>query len=112
MNHHTVTVTRTVHDAGTEDEIVEVNTSFVCTAPPTSKCRTYPSCDCESWGLCCDHPYESGQECWAIPWFDDPGWCSYVGADADDEGQPTQEQQGRVLIRYADPGIEWEWADE
>lgn len=105
-----------------------VDGRFVCSAPADAKCRTSPTCECESWcgcdgspedakdnhdegECCCMTTVESGRPCWIEPWVDAVGVEDTGDADAflyDDEGEMTV-PDGPVDCDW-DDGIQWTYA--
>lgn len=84
-----------------------VGGAFVCSAPADAKCRTSPTCDCETW-CCCDGSPEdaadshdegehccmttvkAGQGCWIKGWVDAQGLSDSLEVRAyDEDGEPV-----------------------
>jgi len=118
---HTVNVTTTLDDEGTEDERRRVDdVRFACTASEDADCRTYPDCDCEAWFWNEDrttdeagHVRTPGHECWLAPWFENEGH-SYAGEDADDARDdmvPAVDRSGHITVTFFDEWIEWKFVD-
>lgn len=109
---HTVTVTTTLDDEDTDDEIRTVDdVTFNCTAPADADCRRYPECACEVFNWDDDgdrdlqgHPRVPGRECWLAAWFS-AGQAVYEGEDADDAQRddclPAVDRAGHILHTFS-----------
>lgn len=79
----------------------------VCLGDPTSKCHTYPDCECDFWDV--DeitgkhhHPDVSNEECWVLPWINDVGLEDSAWDEAMDRRDPE-------TLEFADGEIAYEW---
>jgi hypothetical protein len=96
---------------------------FVCSAPPEAPCRTYPVCDCESWGEGDEHNHlgpneptpgheaKSGQPCWMGVHFDMQG-VEDSGPSCGTGPVANRSRPGwhAVTVDW-DDGCSWEYAD-
>ena len=115
---HTLTII-TEHSDNKDARVVD--TVFTCTAGPEEPCRNYhvcPTMEHENFADCIHDgimPYQSGQECWLQPWFDES--CATYTGDGFDEhnknGVPTIDKTGHIVVDYADDaGPEWHFLDD
>ena len=96
--------------------------AFVCTAPLEAPCRTYPTCDCETWNCsdpadfepgehACMATQRPGQECWMSPWINDGAVLGDSYGDDEHYGCPTEWfPDGPVTVEW-DDGCSWTYAD-
>lgn len=82
----------------------------VCLGDRSSKCHTYPACDCEYWEideatLKHEHPDVQHDECWLIPWLD-------TGDLEDTATDEAASRRDRETLEFPDGEIFWEWEGE
>lgn len=115
---HVVTVTVNPADPDDEDERPTVDrVVFTCSAPEDADCRTYPTCDCETWRWSDDRMFDEaghrrvrGQPCWITDWFETDG-AVYAGDDLDDlrrdDCVPAVARSGPISMTFDGDGVEW-----
>lgn len=104
-----------------------VDERFVCSAPADAPCRTFPTCECESWcccGItgeshddgdhCCMSTVKPGQGCWIEPWVNASGLEDCYASDPlsvwvyDSDGE-TSWPDGAVTCDWEGDFVAWEY---
>ncbi len=78
--------------------------TFTCDGDRSSKCHSFPDCDCETWSEDHNerHPFVTHEaECWVINWLNAFGGDTYQPSDDD--------LPGDIVPPHIDGPIEWDW---